>query len=220
MNETTETNPDSGETPAEAEAPEVPELIDTQATPEEPAEEELPAESAKEDESEDKERAKPTDLQGDLNAVIRTVVAQEVKLPEGKEATPHILAGLVEDYRTSKGIDGGRPSGGAVADALRRWADVGFIETADEPFRFVDYTPIGIKEGLSVLKAQHRERRAAARAAEKEAEKAAEPETVDTPDTPEPSPSEENVAQAEAPVADPPSAPESSEPQDVSEPPF
>jgi len=110
-------------------------------------------------------RAKPSDLEGDLKAVLDGIVTGATVLPTGKQATPHVLAGLIEARRGGQD----RPSSGAVAAAMARWATIGYIAVTEGPTAFSDYTDAGRSEGLAALKKAHRERLSAARAADKAA---------------------------------------------------
>ena len=110
--------------------------------------------------------AKATPLEPDLKAALDDIVTGALVLAEGKSATPYVLAGIIGERR------GNRPSTGAVADAMQRWASVGFITLAEKPMAFVDYTEAGRTEGLTALKRQSRSRRSAARKAERDAAKA------------------------------------------------
>jgi hypothetical protein len=113
----------------------------------------------------DVQRAEPTDLEGDLKVVLDGLVTGAITLPEGKLATPHILAGLVAKQR---GEGSPAPSGGAVAAALVRWSNVGFVTLGTAPVAFVDYTDAGREQGLRALKEQYRATLKEARAAARE----------------------------------------------------
>ena len=119
--------------------------------------------------------SKTTPLEPDLKSVLDDIVTGALVLPEGKSATPYVLAGIIGERRGSK------PSTGAVADAMQRWSNVGFIVLGDKPMAFTDYTDAGRDLGLKELKSQSRQRRAAARRAEAEAIKAAEPTVAEAP---------------------------------------
>ena len=124
-------------------------------------------------------RAPRTDLEADIKSVCDEFVLGNVTLGDGKLLTPHAIAQIVMAKRN----DGTKVSGGAVAAALSRWAEVGFVTLNPKPVAFVDYTDAGRTEGLTALKRAHAERRSAARAAEREAAKAtaATPASTDAP---------------------------------------
>jgi hypothetical protein len=123
-------------------------------------------------------RAIPTDLEGDLKKVLDGLVLGSIWLPAGKHATPHALAGLIEEAR---GLGGSRPSTGAVASALTRWEQIGYITLTEAPTGFAAYTDAAVTEGLGALKKQHRERLSAARAASKPAAPATATAATDEP---------------------------------------
>lgn len=111
-------------------------------------------------------RAAPTDLESDMRAVLDGVVTKRVALPEGKQATPHVISVLVEQHR-GRG-PAGRPSSGAVAAALSRWEKIGFAQISEGPVAFIDYTDEARNVGITELKRRNREAAKAARAAAKE----------------------------------------------------
>jgi hypothetical protein len=127
----------------------------------------------------DSGRANPTNLEGDLKSVLDDIVLGSIVLEADRQPTPHVLAGLIQQRRG--GAESDKPSSGAVASALQRWADVGFINLTSSPTAFVGYTNAGVTEGLAALKKAHRERLSAARAATK-----AELKTTVTATEPEP----------------------------------
>lgn len=133
-------------------------------TPSDAAVEEAPVEAQSEAEVEvpAEPKRKTRDLETDLKTILDGLVTGSMQLPEGKKATPHVLAKLVQGIRG--GDPGDLPSSGAVSAALNRWETIGYIELGQDPARFVDYTEAGRTEGLAALKRAHRERLAANRA--------------------------------------------------------
>lgn len=110
-------------------------------------------------------RAPRTDLEADIKKVCDDFVLGTITVPEGKHLTPHVIA---QHVMANRGNDT-KVSGGAVAAALARWAEIGYVTIWPKPVAFVDYTDAGRTEGLSALKRAHSARRSAARAAEKAA---------------------------------------------------
>lgn len=106
-------------------------------------------------------------LEEDLKTVLDNIVTGKMTVPEGKSATPHVISGLIKELRG--GDAGDRPSSGAVAAALNRWAHIGYITLNQGPTSFADYTNAGRQDGLAALKKANRDRLAAARAARKAA---------------------------------------------------
>lgn len=129
------------------------------------------------------ERAPASDIEGDLKRVCDNLITGAMTLPEGKSATPHILARFIGELR-----GGPVPSSGAVAAALDRWVAIGYISMTDHPKAFDDYTDAGRTVGLGELKRQHRARLSEARRAEREAKAAASPARVTEPVAQEPEP--------------------------------
>ena len=159
--------------PFEAAPAETPEA---EATPE-PAPENVGAKIAK--------RA-PSDLESDVLAVTQSYANGTVKLPEGKQLTPHAIAKLVEANRG----DDNPVSAGAVSDALKRWEALGFIRLTEKPVSFSAFAVDSSRATLNDLKEARRERLARERAAARDAKKAAKAAEV---------PAEEAVAE-EAPA--------------------
>lgn len=127
-----------------------------------------------------KKRATPRDLEADLKTVLDGIVTGALVIPEGKQATPHVVGKLIGDTLRN----GERPSSGAVAAAMDRWATIGYITLSEGPTAFVDYTDAGRTEGLAALKAAHHTRLIEARKLVKAAEAAQaqpEPATADAP---------------------------------------
>jgi hypothetical protein len=122
-------------------------------------------------------------LESDLKAVLDGIVKGDIVIPDGKKATPHVIAGLIQERRGGAKAD--RPSAGAVAAGLNRWRNIGFITLTEGPTAFEDYTDAARNEGLSALKKANRQRLSAARAAQKAAQ------------TPPPAVQPEPVAQTE-----------------------
>lgn len=121
-------------------------------------------------------RTPPSNLEGDLKQVLDAIVQGQITLPAGTAATPHVLAKEIHKLR---GGDGKAPSGGAVAAAMDRWTEIGYIEVSAAPKAFVDYTDGARNLGLSALKKNHRDKLAAERASRKAAAPApVAPETV------------------------------------------
>lgn len=98
---------------------------------------------------------------GRLEELVRAVcdLADQGKLPLGEDEylTPNRLAD--EIARRFPG-SGKRPSPGGLAELLKRWREVGYIETREEPLAFVTYTPEAFSKGLAQLKAEWRAERA------------------------------------------------------------
>ena len=111
-------------------------------------------------------RTPPSNLEGDLKQVLDAIVQGQIVLPTGTAATPHVLAKEIHKLR---GGDGKAPSGGAVAAAMDRWTEIGYIEVSAAPKAFVDYTDGARTQGLSALKKAHRDKLAAERASRKAA---------------------------------------------------
>ena len=120
------------------------------------------------DTAEKASRAPRTNLEADIKKVCDDYVLGSITLPEGKHLTPHMIA---QHVMSNRGNDA-KVSGGAVAAALTRWAEIGYITIWPKPVAFIDYTDAGRNEGLSALKRSHSARRSAARAAEKAAARA------------------------------------------------
>lgn len=140
-------------------------------------------------------RAKASNLEGDLRAVLDDYVSGVLKLADGSLPTPHTLAAEIAKRRG----DGGKVSSGAVSAALIRWQEIGFATLTMKPMAFVDYTDAARSQGLSALKTTHRANKSAARKA------AAEPTPTIAPAEAAPP---AGSAVSTAPVSDPSPAPE------------
>lgn len=105
-------------------------------------------------------------LEADVKSITDDFVTGAFKTEDDNPLTPHRIAKAIAER---DGLDK-PPSTGAVAAVLDRWDNYGFADIGEGPVRFVDYTEAGRTEGLTALKAKHREKLRAERAAEKEAE--------------------------------------------------
>lgn len=133
-----------------------------------------------------KPRTPPTELEQDLKRVCDDYMTGA--FAPGKPLTTQVLA---RQIHTNRGEVGNRPSSGAIADALKRWQDIGFAHVDERPLAFVKYTEAGETQGLSALKLEHTARKAAARAALR-ADKKATATTAAAP-TPAPASSDRGV---------------------------
>jgi hypothetical protein len=111
-----------------------------------------------------KERAKASNLEGDLRVVLDSYVDGSFVLPEDTLPTPHALAAEIAKRRG----DGHPVSSGAVSAALTRWSEIGFATLGTKPMSFIDYTDAARARGLSALKAEFRANKSAAKKAAKE----------------------------------------------------
>lgn len=107
------------------------------------------------------ERRTPRSLEPDLRAVLDAIVLGSAPLGDDEAATPHILAARIDAHRGETGVQ----SAGAVAAALDRWADVGFITLSPKPKAFVSYTEAAVEKGLAALKLEAKAARKAAKEA-------------------------------------------------------
>jgi hypothetical protein len=153
--------------------------------------------------------ARPTvrRTRGQLEALVREVcdivVAGGISLQPGQTWTPHQLGKEIVKRWPASGV---KPSPGAIADTLRRWADIGFAEIVDKPLSFSGYTPAAAELGLEALKEVSRLAKLEERRKEREAltpdatveatEEASEVETI--PDEHEIVLSPEDIAELEA----------------------
>lgn len=110
------------------------------------------------------QRAKASDLEGDLRKVLDDYVEGKYILPEGGLATPHTLAAEIARRRG----DGRDVSSGAVSAALARWQEIGFATLGAKPTQFIDYTDAARAHGLNALKQAHRANKSAAKKAVQE----------------------------------------------------
>jgi hypothetical protein len=97
-------------------------------------------------------------LQNEILEIVESITTGEIDLPEGKLATPHVLAKIVAARR---GEDA--PSTGAVAAVLHRWRDLGFINVHAKPFAFKAFSAAGQTHGLAGLQTKRRAARSAER---------------------------------------------------------
>lgn len=107
-------------------------------------------------------------LEADVKSITDDFVTGAFTTEDDNPLTPHRIAKAIAER---DGLDK-PPSTGAVAAVLDRWDNYGFADIGEGPVRFVDYTEAGRTEGLTALKAKHREKLRAERAAEKESEEA------------------------------------------------
>jgi hypothetical protein len=89
-------------------------------------------------------------LQDSVLQITEDFAAGKISLEKDKKLTPHVIAGLVEESGRPK------PSTGAVAAVLARWANYGFAVISEKPVAFVKFTAKGKKDGLDALKKAHR----------------------------------------------------------------
>ena len=103
-------------------------------------------------------------LEVDVKKVTDQFVTGEIKVENGQFLTPHRISRLVQSLDSLPEP----PSTGAVSAVLNRWVKLGFAQTNDKPYAFVDYTQAGREHGLTALKAQRsaalKQERAAAKA--------------------------------------------------------
>lgn len=150
---------------------------------------------------------------GQMEDLLRTMLVEIVASGDLTPQTPHALSNkMAERFKGT----GAKPSTGAIADNLRRWAKVGYIELQEKPLAFMAFTAAAAEKGLAALKAEAAEARSAEKAAKKTAAKAepaapaaepevaVEPETIEEVDPGQPDVEPETV---EAPVAEPTAEP-------------
>ena len=107
-------------------------------------------------------------LQDQILDVVEKITTGEIELPEGKTATPHVLAKIVQEIRG----DEKPPSTGAVSAVLARWKANGFILTHDKPVAFKSFSAQGKKIGLTECIKRHRDALGKARSEAKAADTA------------------------------------------------
>lgn len=150
----------------------------------------------------EKERAARTNLEGDLKQVLDNYVTGVLAVEDNKPLTCHQIARAIGKLRESRGESANPPSTGAVAAALDRWVEIGYISVSAKPKAFIDYTSDGREIGLKGLKDINRARKAAARAADRDAKKATDSKSPSRAPV-EAAPTRDEVAAPDVPPAQP-----------------
>jgi hypothetical protein len=128
----------------------------------------------------------PRKPRGAMEEQLRETIAALVAAGDERQLTTALLAD--ETFKRHQGT-GVKPSTGAIADNLKRWAKIGYCTINEKPLAFLCFTEAAATEGLAALKEKGRAAGKATRAAAKAAAKAAaeaeapaveiEPETIE-----------------------------------------
>lgn len=89
-------------------------------------------------------------LQTEMVAICEEYESGKLKVEDDKPLTPHRIALIVAERGHPQ------PSSGAVAAALARWKDYGFVILTEKPVAFKKMTANGKKKGLDALVEAHR----------------------------------------------------------------
>lgn len=88
-------------------------------------------------------------LEADVKHVVDLYAAGAWRTKGNKPLTAYRIACEIKDQDQCESL----PSSGSITAILRKWEEIGFIETSSPPYSFRRYTAEGMKLGLSAMKA-------------------------------------------------------------------
>ncbi len=90
-------------------------------------------------------------LESDVKAQTDRFSSGVLVTKQNKPLTPYRIACAIADHDAIDVL----PSNGSITIILKHWQEIGFVELSENPVAFVRYTDLGLKVGLSALKAAH-----------------------------------------------------------------
>jgi hypothetical protein len=88
---------------------------------------------------------------GELAYEVKRVCDEWVRgLVDADTLTPAVIASVIDE--------GNPPSTGAIVAVFQRWEKWGFAMIAQKPWRFLSYTPDGLKLGVAALETRYKKK--------------------------------------------------------------